>query len=114
MNDYFLNEIDLDGFQVVKSQYFQKQAEPVLTLWATSIAFGQGAYQALNSCESIQLMINERRKCIIIRPSSSSMPDAIVWKKGKSEPKYCKMDCAQLGRKIFEMWNFDSRYHYKP
>ena len=57
MNDYFLNEIDLDGFQVVKSQYFQKQAEPVLTLWATSMAFGQGAYQALNSCESIQLMI---------------------------------------------------------
>ena len=31
-----------------------------------------------------------------LRPSSSSMPDAIVWKKGKSEPKYCKMDCAQL------------------
>lgn len=74
MNDYFLNEIDLDGFQVVKSQYFQKQAEPVLTLWATSIAFGQGAYQALNSCESIQLMINERRKCIIISVDTRAYP----------------------------------------
>ena len=40
MNDALINEIDLDGYQIVRSQYFQKQSEPVLTLFQTAIAFG--------------------------------------------------------------------------
>ena len=42
MSDYLLNEIDLDGYQVVRSQYFQKQAEPMMTLCYNAMAFGQG------------------------------------------------------------------------
>lgn len=38
MSDYLLNEIDLDGYQVVRSQYFQKQAEPILTLCSNAMA----------------------------------------------------------------------------
>ena len=64
MSDYLLNEIDLDGYQVVRSQYFQKQAEPMMTLCYNAMAFGQGAYQAFNNCEAVHILLNDKSKKI--------------------------------------------------
>lgn len=113
MSDYFLSEINLDGFQVVKGQYFQKQAEPILTLWPTAMAFGQGAFQAFHNCECIQVFLNSLNKSILICPASSNAQDAVAWRHTKAEPKYSKVDCPQLARKLFEQWGFRKECHYK-
>ena len=76
MNDTLINEIDLDGYQIVRGQYFQKQSEPVLTLFQTAIAFGQGAFQALNNCEAIHVLLSNRGRSIVIRSVASNTPDA--------------------------------------
>lgn len=113
MSDYLLNEIDLDGYQVVRSQYFQKQAEPILTLCSNAIAFGQGAYQAFNNCEAVHILLSDKTKSILVRPASTSSTDAVVWRRSKAEPKYCKLDCPQLARKIYDQWGLDKNLRYK-
>ncbi len=112
MNDALINEIDLDGYQIVRSQYFQKQSEPVITLFQTALAFGQGTFQALNNCEAIQVLLNHRGRSIVIRPVSSNTPDAVMWKK-RAEPKYTKIECPQLTRNIYERWGLDKKCHYR-
>ena len=112
MNDALINEIDLDGYQIVRSQYFQKQSEPVITLFQTALAFGQGTFQALNNCEAIQVLLNHRGRSIVIRPVSSNTPDAVMWKKG-AEPKYTKIESPQLTRNIYERWGLDKKCHYR-
>ena len=89
MHATLINEIDLDGYQIVRGQYFQKQSEPVLTLFQTAIAFGQGTFQALNNCEAIHVLLSNRGRSIVIRSVASNTPDAVLWKK-RAEPKKTK------------------------
>ena len=112
MNDALISEIDLDGYQIVRGQYFQKQSEPVLTLFQTAIAFGQGVFQALNNCEAIHVLLSNRGRSIVIRPVASNTPDAVLWKK-RAEPKYTKIECPQLTRNIYERWGLDKNCHYR-
>ena len=112
MTDALINEIDLDGYQVVRSQYFEKQTEPMLTLFRTAIAFGQSAFQALNNCEAIQVLLSNHDKSIVIRPVPSNTPDAVLWKK-RAEPTYTKIECPRLTRNIYERWGLDKKCHYR-
>ncbi len=112
MNDTLIHEIDLNGYQLVRSQYFQKQPEPVLTLFQTAIAFGQGVFQALNNCEAVHILLSNHDKQIVIRPVASNTPDAVIWKKS-AEPKYTKIECPRLTRTIYERWGLDKQRHYR-
>ncbi len=113
MSDYLLNEIDMDGYQVVRSQYFQKVVEPIATLWNNGIGFGLGAFQSLNNPETVQILLNDKTKSLLIRPVSSSQTDAVSWRRCKGEPKYSKLECPQLARKIYEQWGLNRDYHYR-
>ncbi len=114
MNEYLISEISLDGYQVVKSQFFEKQPDAVMTLWDNAIAFGMGCFVALNNCESVNIMINEEKKFVIVKPVASNTPEAVSWKRTtKSEPHYSKLECPQLTKRIYEQWGYDKRYHYR-
>ena len=57
--------------------------------------------------------MSDKTKSILVRPASTSSTDAVVWRRSKAEPKYCKLDCPQLARKIYEQWGLDKNLRYK-
>ena len=109
-----IESISLSGFQVVKNKYFTRQNEPIMTLFQTAISFNTAAHDALNRCEYVEMLLNERNRCILIRPVSSvTNNEAIRWQRGKEKPKYTKIECTSFARPIFEKWDLEPKLHYK-
>jgi hypothetical protein len=112
-NDYVLSDISLEGYQIVRTAYFEKYVEPVMTLFNTSIGFGMGCYTALGNCEFIQLMLNDSNHTILIKPINSKENEALSWRRSAQNVKYHKMDCAMFSRKLFERWGLNPKCHYR-
>ncbi len=112
-DDFVIGDISMDGFQVVRGQYFSRQLEPAMTLWNTSISFNVPAYNALNNCESVQLLVNPDTKRILVKPAPSKGSDAINWIKDPSDPKTTKLECSMFAKQLFETWGWDQTLRYR-
>lgn len=108
-----LNEISLDGFQVVRSQYFCRQIAPCMTIWENCIAFSSSAYTALNKCEYINILVNNRDKKILIKPTLSKNPEAVKWIKNIEKPGSAHLECSGFTKGLFEDWKYNPTYHYR-
>ena len=114
MNDSFMPDISLDGFQVVRAAFFTHQAPPSLTIWDKAISFNCVAYQMLNNCESIQIMCNDANRSILISPAVTKDSEAIVWKRHNADPpKYRKIECTNFSKPLLDRWRLDPKYRYR-
>jgi len=114
MNDAFMPQINLDGFQVVRGTYFTHQAPPSLTIWDKAISFNCVAYQMLNNCECIQIMYNDANRSILVCPAAQKDSDSVVWKRHNADPpKYRKIECANFSKPLLERWQLDLKYRYR-
>lgn len=114
MNATFdVTDISLDGFQVVRSQYFSRLIEPAMTLWLTGIAFNVAAYSALNNCETVQILVNNKDKSILIKPVSSRDDDAVNWIKTPQKPASKKIESSIFGKQIYKSWGLDEKRRYR-
>ena len=106
-----LQEITLDGFQVVSSKFFGKQNGPVMSMQRKCIVFNSAAVKQLNNCEAIQIMINEAQKVVLIKPAPSHDSEAVLWNKGEKK-QYARLECVSLVKHLMEKWKFDSDIKY--
>lgn len=111
--DNEIEKISLDGFQVVKNSYFSRQNEPSMTLFKSAVSFSRSAYEALNRCDSIEILVNEKKRCIIIKPVSSKEGDAVRWVKGKEKPSVTKIECSAFAKQLFSAWKLKDQYRYR-
>lgn len=77
--EYALQEVELKGFQLVKSQYFARQVDPSMTLWETAVSFGTASFDALDKCEFINMYVDYDKRKILIKPTTSKAREAIKW-----------------------------------
>ena len=105
------NEINLEGYQVVRSQYFSRATEPTMTLWNSAVGFSANTHDALNNCECIHIMVNEKDKCIIIKPVNSKEQDAINWNKTKN--KSARIECSAFTKQLYEAWGWDNTCRFR-
>ena len=113
-----INEIKLDGFQIVRSDMFIKRMtryiEPTCTIWPTSIYFSKPAVRALGSCENIRIHVNVESRKLLIIPVASTDRDAIRWSKQKNGVvEGRKIECAPFGDELFKAWSFDRENAYR-
>ena len=111
-----VNEISLDGFQVVSGDFFTmttRTSEPTFTLWDGSIGFSKQDILLLNSCENIRIHINSAEKKIIVIPTTSNDKDALRWIKKMTPLEARKVSCGKLTDKLYEAWKFDKDYIYR-
>lgn len=109
-----LKNISLEGFQLVKSKYFSRFSEPVMSLFPTAISFSAASHESLNRCEFVEILVNENKKSILVKPAHSSKEsEGIRWGKGKDKPKYSRIECSVFAKKIYSAWNLDKKYSYK-
>jgi hypothetical protein len=112
-DEFNINEISLNGFQVVRGLYFSRQLEPSFTIWYSSVAFNMAAFSALHNCESISILINSDTRCVIIKPITSKDRDAINWLKPPDYQKHQKLECARFTHQLFDLWQWDKELHYR-
>ncbi len=111
--DNGIEKVSLDGFQVVKGNYFRRQNEPAMTLFKSAVSFNCSAYETLNRCETIEILVNEKKKCILIKPVSSKEGDAVRWVKGKEKLKLTRIECSAFAKQLFSLWKLKGEYRYR-
>lgn len=112
-DDYAIGDVTLDGFQIVKGNFFNRQIEPYMSFWATSISFNLAAYKSLNNVASVQIMVNQTNRKILIRPVSSDDIDAVNWIRNVDKPSSKPMECSAFTRPLYEMWKWNSKTRYR-
>lgn len=111
--DYAISDISLEGFQVVSGHYFVRCNEPAMTLWQTAISFNAASFAALNNCDMVQILVNDKKRCIIVKPVSSKEKDALNWNKKSPKASHNRIECASFGRQLYEQWNFEPENRYR-
>ena len=111
--DFAIGDINLDGFQVVKGNYFNRQIEPYMSFRETSIAFNVSAYKALNCVSTIHIMVNQQNRKVLIRPVSSDDADSITWLKNSDQLSSKPIECAPFTRPLYEMWKWKPKTRYR-
>ena len=111
-----LNEISMEGFQVVSSDFFctvSRVSAPTITVWDGSIGFSKQDLLLLNSCENVLMQINAENKKILVVPTSSKDKDAIKWVKKTNPLEAKKFSCPKLTDNLYDAWNWDKDYIYR-
>ena len=111
-----VNEISLEGFQIVSSDFFTyatRTNAPTLTIWDGSIGFSKQDVLLLNSCENIMIRINAKEHKALVIPTKSNDKDAIKWVKKLDPIEARKITCPKLTDKLYEMWGWDKDYVYR-
>ena len=110
------NEISMDGFKVVSSDFFctvSRVSAPTITVWDGSIGFLKQDLLLLNSCENVLMQINAENKKILVVPTSSKDKDAIKWVKKTNPLEAKKFSCPKLTDNLYDAWNWDKDYIYR-
>lgn len=110
------NEISMDGFKVVSSDFFctvSRVSAPTITVWDGSIGFSKQDLLLLNSCENVLMQINAENKKILVVPTSSKDKDAIKWVKKTNPLEAKKFSCPKLTDNLYDAWNWDKEYIYR-
>ena len=108
--------IDLEGFQVVKSEMFahiQRVYQPSCTLWPTKICFNKQALQSLNYCETVQIRVNAAEMGMVVIPINSRDKDAVRWVKGQKETSTRTMEAKRFCEELYKTWQLDPQYNYR-
>ena len=111
-----LEEINLDGFQIVKSEMFAhlpRKTDPTCSIWSTKLSFSKLCIELLNNCEFIRIEVNPNTRCLLVIPTPSTDKDSIRWIKGIKDKNVRNMESKQFGDEIYKAWGLDPEYNYR-
>ena len=113
-----INEIKLDGFQIVRSEMFVKRmtrySEPTCSIRPNCIYFSKPALRALGNCDNIRIHVNAESKKLLAVPVSSTDRDAIRWSKHKGDVvESRKIECTPFSEELYKAWDFDRENAYR-
>ena len=106
---------DLDGYQVVRSQFLQLRYEgPVINISNDRISFNKFCVQKFGSIAYIQLLLHPAERRIAIRPCKKSDAHSIRWRPDPEKPVYSKtLNCQHFGNALYSIMNWNPDYVYK-
>ena len=111
-----VEEISLEGFQIVKSSMFThlpRKSDPTCTIWPTKVSFSKLCISLLNGCEYIRLEVNPTTKCLLVIPTMSSDTDSIRWIKGVQKRDVRNMESRAFGTEVYKAWELDPSCNYR-
>lgn len=106
---------DLDGYQVVRSQFLQLRYEgPVINISNERISFNKFCAQKFDTVAYIQLLLHPVERRIAIRPCKKSDAHSIRWRPNPEKPAYSKtLNCQHFGNALYSIMNWNPDYIYK-
>lgn len=103
----------LDGFQVVRREFFAHTREPALTFSHDQIYVNTASLAQFEHADYVQVLINPNTCILALRPCREGSRDSLPWcgvSDGKRKPRQttCKLFFAMLADMMH--WNRDYRY----
>ena len=111
-----IEEVTLDGFQIVSSDMFTqlpRKSDPTCSIWPSQLAFNKLTISSLNNCEYVRIEVNPKTKCLVVIPVTSSDKDGIRWINGKKDLFARNMKSKRFGELIYNTWGLDPNYNYR-
>jgi site-specific DNA recombinase len=71
--------LNMQGFQIVRSQFFPSSDDLNLTISQGNLRFNTACLRKFEDVEYVELLLNTVKNCIAIRPCSADNPNAIHW-----------------------------------
>ena len=106
------DSFSLDGFQVVRGEFFAHTYEPSITFADCKVYVNTACIKKLSEFDYIQILVNSDNKKLAVLPCSESDKDSFRWcsATAKRTPKH--ITCKIFFAKVFALmgWNPKDRY----
>ena len=108
------DRFDLDGFEIVRTQFFSTNDKPVMTIKDGRVSFNSICLKKFRDVEYVELLFNTVEKCIAIRPCNPDSPNAIMWGR-KRDGKWVGLQRSISGfaAPLYEVAGWDTTNKYK-
>ena len=106
-------EIFLDGYRIVRSQFFNSAGKPTMTIAKGRVRFNTNCLRKFEDVEYVELLLNPVDKCIAVRPCDRDNPNAIRWGRLKdSKWVVTSKSCSGFAGPLFNImsWKVDCGY----
>ncbi|MDE7192603.1 MAG: recombinase family protein [Oscillospiraceae bacterium] len=106
---------DLNGYQVVRSQFIQVRYEgPSITVSGGKISFNIFCMRKFESVGYIQILLHPSERKIAIRPCREKDTHSIRWRPDPQRPIYSKtLSCRYFGNALYSIMEWNPDYLYK-
>ena len=111
-----IEEVSLDGFQIVSSDMFvhhSRKSDATCSIRPTKLSFSKLVLSSLNNCEYVRIEVNPKTKCLMVIPVTSSDKNCIRWIKGQKEFIIRNMESKSFGNLIYSTWGLNPDYNYR-
>ena len=115
INKRSLSAFDLEGYQVVRSQFTQVRFEgPTITISGEKISFNKFCVKKFDDVGFIQLLLHPTERKIAIRPCSEYDTHYIRWRPDADKPIYSKtLNCQHFGNALYSIMEWNPDYMYR-
>lgn len=110
----FDDTFSLEGYQVVRSEFFAHIYEPSITFNNCKVSLNTACIKKLPFVNYIQFLVNRDTMKLVVRPSSEEAKDSFLWcteKAGKRKPK--QITCRVFFAKLVALMKWNPNYRYK-
>ena len=107
-------QLNMGGYQLVRSEYFPSLERPYMTITNGKIRFNTACLKKFENVEYVELLLNTVKNCIAIRPCDKENPNAIHWGRLREERWVAStLSCRGLSRTLFDLMNWEDEGQYK-
>ena len=114
-NKRAFSAFDLDGYQVVRSQFTQVRYEgPSISISGEKISFNTFCMRRFGSVGYIQLLLHPAERKIAIRPCRQKDIHSIRWRPDPEKRLYSKtISCPHFGSALYSIMGWNPEYTYR-
>ena len=110
-----MEDFDLDGFQVVRREFFAHIYEPSVTFNNCKFYVNTSCLRKFPTSDYAQVLVNRENKILALRPCPEGSRDSFQWcstsANGKRKPK--PITCRLFFAKIVSLMGWDPKHRYK-
>lgn len=107
------DSFSLEGFQVVRREFFAHTFEPSISMQDNKIGFNTAAIRKMPDTDYVQFLVNSDTRTLVIMPCAENAPDSLMWcstSKGKRKPRQVSGRFFFLKLTALMEWNPENRY----
>lgn len=106
---------DLNGYQVVRSQFAQARCEgPSITVSNVKICFNTFCMKKFRNVGYVQFLLHPTERRAAIRPCGKNDANSIPWRQNPEKPACSKtLSCRHFGNALYSIMEWDPEYMYR-
>lgn len=113
-SEIYMDEFDMQGFQVVRREFFSHTFEPSLVLKYNTIQLNTACIKKWPTVSYVQILINQEKKRLVVKPCNEEAKDAVRWcTLSVDKRKTREVKCPIFSGKLFDMLGWNTKCKYK-